>query len=220
MSKQILTLISVGEKYTNECLPHIQFFLDKGWDVRVLTNTPNQFNNCTTYEYPNKVFSYFDKLLFPLRISEKEKSGVLFIDADEIGNFIHLADVDFTNQTEFMVYDYWRYHYDGMRYIWDTFIQYDDIYFEPLLSYWNSIEFDYSKLKTMWEGVYYYPSLDKTNSVLYDIECIKPIFEYMSIIKSHPYSGIGNGEGLALSYCLHKNNISINETEISNNNRQ
>ena len=72
----------------------------------------------------------------------------------------------------------------------------------------------------MWEGVYYYPHLDKTDSVLYDIECMKPIFEYMSIIKSHPYSGIGNGEGLALSYCLNKNNISINETEISNSNRQ
>lgn len=220
MSKQILTLISVGEKYTNECILHIKCFLDKQWDIRVLTDTPILFDGCTTYEYPNKVFSYFDKLLFPLRISEKEKSGVLYVDADEIENFIHLADSDFSKYDEFMVYDYWRYHSNEMRYIWDTFVQYDDVYFEPLVSYWNLIDFDYSKLKTIWEGLYYYPYSDKTNNVLHDIECIKPIFEYMSIIKNNPYSGMGNGEGLALSYCLDKNNINRNEIKISNSNRQ
>ena len=219
MSKQILTLISVGERYTNKCIPHIKHFLDKGWDIRVLTDTPTLFDGCITYEYPNKIFSYFDKLVFPLRISEKEKSGVLFVDADEIENFIYLADSDFSKYTEFMVYDYWRYHTNGMRFIWDTFIQYDDVYFEPLFSYWNSIDFDYSKLKTIWEGLYYYPYSDKTNNVLHDIECIKPIFEYMSVIKNHPYPGIGNGEGLALSYCLDKNNINRNEIEIINSNR-
>jgi hypothetical protein len=40
--------------------------------------------------------------------------------------------------------------------------------------------------------------------------CKKPIFEYQSIIKkTYYYPGIGNGEGVALSYILQKNNIPI-----------
>jgi len=38
----------------------------------------------------------------------------------------------------------------------------------------------------------------------YTIEEIKPVFEYLSITHENKYSdrGIGNGEGLALSYAL------------------
>ena len=215
MSKQILTLISVGKKYTDACLPHIQSFLDNDWDVRVLTDTPIQFNGCTTYEYPNKVFSYFDKLLFPLRISEKEKKGILFIDADELHKFTHLAKNDFRSNRDFIVFEYWLWFNNQSLYVWDKFTTHFDGYFNTIKSYWDSIGYDYSNLTTMWEGIYYYPHSDKTNELLKDIELIKPVFEYMSLIGKFPYSGIGNGEGLALSYCLDKNNIKKDETKIS-----
>lgn len=215
MSKQILTLISVGEKYTNLCKPHIHHFLNNDWDVIVLTDTPNEFEDCITYEYPNKIFSYFDKLLFPLRISQKEQRGVLFIDADELHKFTHLATENFRNVEDFIVFEYWLWFHNQSLYVWDTFITHFDGYFNTIKDYWNRIGYDYSNLKTIWEGLYYYPNSDKTNELLMDIESIKPIFEYMSIIGNHPYPGIGNGEGLALSYCLEKNNIKKDETKIS-----
>jgi hypothetical protein len=62
----------------------------------------------------------------------------------------------------------------------------------------------------MIEYLIYFPYTTNISDILYDLERVKPIFEYQSILnKTYYYPGIGNGEGVALAYTLHKNNVPI-----------
>ena len=198
----ILAIVAVGKKYILKASQHIPKYTQSGWDVRVLTDEPDSFPNLKTYEYTNKVFSYVDKLLFPLRLVEKLKQPVLYIDADCF-DFISNELVQNSKPTnEVLYYGNWP---EG-KYFSDTNLE----YFEPLITYFKKIEFEYNQLPLMIEYLHYFPYFNNITNLIYDLERIKPIFEYQSIIKkTYYYPGIGNGEGVALSYILQKNNIPI-----------
>ncbi len=198
----ILSLVAVGEKYIKNCLPFIPEFIDNQWDVHVLTNQPIYFHECEVEFYKNKIFSYFDKLLFTLRLSEKYKEDVLYIDSDWIHNISPHFPKEFKGGNSVLFYGNWP---NG-----DLFMDYkDDPYFINIINYWNKNSFDFSKLQTMLEWMFFIPYNNNISNVIYDIEHIKPVFEYNSVTIDTGYIGIGNGEGLALSYALFKNNIPI-----------
>ena len=198
----ILSLVSVGEKYINHCLPHIERFKNSGWEVHVLTDEPNRFSGCKVKPYENKIFSYFDKILFTLRLSEKFKEGILFVDSDWIHNMSDEFITTFKGSDKFLYYDNWP---NG-----ETFKDYiEDPYFFNQQRFWEKNNFIYDDLTTILEWVIYIPYTTKISDIIYDLEHIKPVFEYNSVMVDAGYSGIGNGEGLGLSYALHKNNIKI-----------
>ena len=197
----ILSLVAVGEEYIKNCKPFIQKFMVFGWDVHVLTDQPEEFE-CNTEKYQNKIFSYFDKLLFTLRLGERYKQDVLFIDADWIHNISDNLPKYLEKSDHFMYYVSWP---NG-----ETFDDYiDDPYFINLIRYWDKNNFDYHNLPTIMEWIFFMPYTNKISNLLYDIEHIKPIFEYNSVTVDTGYKGIGNGEGLALSYVLSKHKIPI-----------
>ena len=76
------------------------------------------------------------------------------------------------------------------------------MYWRKLVWFWIENGFEYKQLKTIEEHCFYMPYHKQSEKLLYKIEHIKPIFEYISMTNKNPYSGIGNGEGLALSYAL------------------
>ena len=198
----ILSLVAVGEKYVEHCKPFISNFINGGWEVHVLTDQPHRFDGCKTETYHKKIFSYFDKLLFTLRLSEEHHEDVLYIDADWIHNISVDFPQNFKKSKNVLYYTSWP---NG-----DTFENYkNDPYFSNLINYWDKNNFTYSNLKTIMEWIIYIPHSDKIGDLIYDIEHIKPIFEYNSVITDTGYSGIGNGEGMALSYALNKNKIPI-----------
>lgn len=198
----ILTIVAVGKKYINKVTPHLSKFIKNGWDIRILTDEPHLFPNLKTYEYTNKVFSYVDKLLFPLRLVEKLKQPVLYIDADFFDLISNELVQNFKPTNEVLYYGNWP---DG-KYLSDTDLE----YFNPLITHFKEIDYDYNQLPLMIEYLHYFPYFNNITNVIYDLERVKPIFEYQSIIKkTYYYPGIGNGEGVALSYVLQKNNIPI-----------
>jgi hypothetical protein len=205
----ILSLVAVGEKYVKNCEPFINSFIDNGWDVHILTNQPEYFKAGKIDVYNHKVFSYFHKLLYPLQLVEKYKDDVLYIDADWIQNISIEFPKTFTKADTFLYYGSWP---NG-----DKYINYkEDLYFKPLNNFWENLGFNPNEISTMLEWIFYIPYNEKIKNIIYDVELIKPIFEYMSLMTDTGYSGIGNGEGLGLSYALYKNGIPIKTFEKSN----
>ena len=80
----ILTFVAVGKKY----IDNLNRFFKLNESLKncsiVLTNEPSLFTDVKTVKYSNKIFSYFDKLLFTLRICEDYKDNVLYVDCDEL----------------------------------------------------------------------------------------------------------------------------------------
>lgn len=198
----ILTIVAVGKKYIHKVIPHLSKFTQNGWEIRILSDEPHFFPNLITYKYPNKVFSFIDKLLFPLRLVEELKQPVLYIDADWFDFISDELILNFEQKNEVLYYGSWP---EG-KYLGDTNFN----YFEPLLTFFRKNGFEYSQLPLMIEYLIYFPYTTKISDILYDLERVKPIFEYQSILnKTYYYPGIGNGEGVALAYTLHKNNVPI-----------
>jgi hypothetical protein len=203
----ILALVLVGETYTNnpeETIKQINRFQSKGWDVYVLTDKPELFPNVKTEFYQNKIFSYFDKLLFSLRMVEKTNQGVLYIDHDFGENLTDYFFQNFKHPKDYIFYETWQ-KWDGenSRYIpWDKFDDYFDSYYVPIYLYFNKIGFNYSELTTIRECLMYFPSDEHISKIIYEMEKIKPIFDYMSIVGKSEFSCYGSSEGVALSYVL------------------
>jgi hypothetical protein len=199
----ILAIVAVGKKYISKVKQHIPKYTQNGWDVRILTDEPDSFLNLKTYKYSNKVFSFVDKLLFPLRLVEEHKESVLYIDADWLEFISNELILNFKPTNEVLYFG----TFSNGKYLSDI----NSDYFEPLINYFKKNEFDYNKLLLMVEYLYQFPYTNNISDVIYDLERIKPILEYQSIIKkTYYYPNIGNAEGAALSYVLYKNNIPIN----------
>lgn len=199
----ILAIVAVGTKYVQKVTPHLSKFIENGWDIRVLSDQPHLFPNLKTHKYPSKIFSYIDKLLFPLRLVEELEQSVMYIDADCFDFISDELILNFEPTKEVLYFGSWP---EG-EYISDSDLE----FFEPFISYLKKNEFDYNKLPLMIEYLHYFPYVENISNIIYDLERVKPIFEYQSIIKkTYYYPSVGNGEGVALAYTLCKNNVPMN----------
>jgi hypothetical protein len=198
----ILTVVAVGRKYIVKVKQHLPKYLQNGWDIRVLTDEPDLFPNLKTYKYSNKVFSFIDKLLFPLRLVEELKQPVLYIDADWIDSVSNELIFNFTPTNSVLYYGGWP---DG-KYFSDI----ESAYFEPLTRFFEKNGIEYRELLLMMEYLFFFPYINNISNIIYDLERIKPIFEYQSVMeKTYYHPSIGNGEGVALSFVLSKNHVPI-----------
>lgn len=207
----ILTLVLVGDEHINDARPYIRLFSSKGWIVEILTDQPEKlkgigYDNINLHQYNEKIFSYFNKLIFPIQISKKYKSGVLYIDSSLLFATPKTFIESFKNTDSFLYYKNWPNGEKLNDYK-------DDIYFSKIIDYFIAENVEkYEDLITILEWIYYIPYYEnKVDQLLYDIEKIKPIFEYTSVIFKPHYNGIGNAEGLALSYILNKNLIPLDK---------
>tara|TARA_R100000908_G_C3748938_1_gene143770 strand:- start:691 stop:1305 length:615 start_codon:yes stop_codon:yes gene_type:complete len=200
--KPLLCLICVG-KYTDALDTYIpidkQKELEKMFDICLLTDNEN-INGLFDIEfYREKIFTYFAKLTFPIRMAIKHKRGAYYCDINKLHE---LANVDVDNEYKFTYIREWPKltYFKQME---------NEMYWRKLVWFWVSKGYDWSLTKTIEEHAYYMPYHKQSENLLYTIEEIKPIFEYISITNKNDYAnrGIGNGEGLALSYALEVNNI-------------
>jgi hypothetical protein len=206
----ILTIVAINEDYINHSLNCLDLFIKNNWKIKVLTNKPEKYNlikNVETFEHNKKIFSYFDKIIFPLQISEKYEESVLYVDADRLCGIPEDFINNFTETDSFLYYDTWP---NGQ-----TFEDFKtNTYFRAFIEYLETEKIrKFDHLLTILEWVYYIPFSNKTHDLLYEAERIKCIFEYMSILTETGYKGIGNGEGLGLSYILDKHGVEVNKFE-------
>lgn len=193
--------MAVGDFYIDGCLPHLQKFIDNGYDIKILTDKPEKFDGFDTTFYQNKIFSYFDKLLFSFRLIEKHKTDVLYIDADWMENINENFFENFEGGNDVLYYGTWQY---------ESFKNYlNDEYWKDLLFYFNLNKIKHDHLIIPLEWIFFFPVMDSVTHIIYDLEKIKPIFDWISTVIPSQYGGNGNGEGLGLSYVLDKNHVNL-----------
>ena len=106
----ILVLVLVGDEYIEEAKPHINRYIESGWKVEILTDQPQKFKeflNIELHIYNRKIFSYFEKILFPLQIIKKYGDGVLYIDSSLLQSIPDWFLNTFENTEDFLYYNTW-----------------------------------------------------------------------------------------------------------------
>lgn len=197
----ILSVVAVGEFYIESCKPHLDRFKKSGYEIKILTDQPEKFKEYETFFYENKIFSYFDKLLFSFKLIQKYQTDVLYVDSDWMHNTNDNFIKKFKGHINALYYDTWELEY-FKNYL-------DDVYWKDLIFYFNLNNIKYEHLLIPLEWMFYFPKTDNVNQIIYDLEKIKPIFDWISTVIPSQYTGNGNGEGLGLSYVLDKNNITL-----------
>jgi hypothetical protein len=206
----ILAIVAVGEDYIEPANEVIDKLSDK-WDIHVLTDNPKKINwsDCFVELQDNKIFSYFDKMLFVLRLVEEYKTGVLYIDVDRVFEHSERFLNDFINTNQVTILNYWPEGKD-FKPLYSA-----GKHFVPFVKYCNNNDLDYD-IDTFSEELFYIPYMSDISKIIYDVEKVKPLFEYQSLISRETnmyYPNIGNAEGLALSYALKKNKHTIRKYE-------
>ncbi len=197
----IITFVAVGKKYINQLNDFFKTNESFKDNAIVLTDRPNLFSDVKTVLYQNKVFSFFDKLLFSLRVCEEYREDVLYVDVDELSHLsIHeIIDQIDEKETSILFTIPWPPknldELDNKR--WKLF---KDI-----------VKTDHKEIQTLFENVFFFPKTLPVSKLLYDLELLKPIFETMSILNEEVSNNIGGGEGLALSYLVKINNLKIKQ---------
>ncbi len=205
MKKNKLAIVAVGRPYVDAANYIIANYGDE-WDIHVLTDHPQRIQGkCQIENHTHKVFSYFYKLLFVLRLVESTKCPVTYVDADRLDMFSNDFLKDFSTGTDVKILNYWP---EGKEfkplYSWGP-------HFKPFVEYCKENKLDYD-IDTFSEEVFYVPYVESIEDIIYNVEKIKPVFEYQSIISrsTNPYyPNIGNAEGLALSFVLKMKNLKI-----------
>lgn len=205
MKKNRLAIVAVGQSYIDAANYIIANFSDE-WQIHVLTDYPHKINGVCEIEYhKHKIFSYFHKILFVLKISEKYKESITYVDADRLDMFNNDFLKEFSTGEDFKILNYWP---EGKEfkplYSWGQ-------HFKPFVEYCKENKLDYD-IDTFSEEVFFVPYVNNISEIIYELEKIKPVFEYQSIISrsTNPYyPNIGNAEGLALSFVLKMKNLKI-----------
>ena len=190
--KPLLCLVAVGDVYNKYIFSSIEKLSEK-YDLCILTDSPLRIYGVLDVEiYTSKIFTYFAKLTFSIRMAIKHKRGVYYCDINKLHE---LDNINVTDEYQFTYIREWPKltYFSQME---------NEMYWRKLVWFWIENGFEYKQLKTIEEHCFYIPYHKQIEKLLYKIEHIKPIFEYISMTNKNPYSGIGNGEGLALSYAL------------------
>lgn len=205
MTKNIATICAVGEKYVKDVTSYIHRFDTNKWDIHILTDNINAFPQYTTYEYTNSIFSYFDKLVFSIKILKKYKKGVLSLDADKL-NILSEEFLNYNhNYPEFRYYSInrWAPYFDHIK---------ENGHWSLIYDYFRYLDMNVNEIRNFWEEVFYFPyEIFKNRQINVDIETLKPLFETRSILDHWSRPCLGEGEGIAIGFLLNKYNFKIKE---------
>ena len=203
-----ICVVAIKDHYRNCLASELKRLRDYGWTIHVLTDDSTNFHDHNYELYPYTIFSYIDKILFPIRTSINLKQSVLSVDADRVRDLSdEFLDIG-VQSNNFLYLQKWP----AAEYL--GFYVYGDSYFDILLEYFISKNFNYDKLPCILEQIFYIPYFPELHKTRLDIEHLKPILEYISILHDFPYPGIGNGEGVALSYGIKNNNFNLEKFNI------
>jgi|MEHZ01.3.fsa_nt_MEHZ010941288.1_1 hypothetical protein len=197
--KPILCLVAIGSQYTMYISPSVRKILEKKFRICLLTDDKSQNGFFDIEIYTSKVFTYFAKLTFSIEMAIKHQHGVYYCDVDKLDELNSLRGFDKDTFT-------YTNHWPGVPY----FKQLEkENYWRRAVWFWIAKGYNYNFTQPIEEHTFYMPYHKQSNKLLDTIKEIQPIFEEMSTSNDNIYShkGIGNGEGLALSYALDVCNI-------------
>ena len=173
-------------------------------NVVVVTDDTSKFDNCEVRKYKKDLFSYYDKLILLFNLLEDTKERVTYVDADK---FSTLPKIEYDNES--------CYTYNIVDR--NTFLSnLRELDIDELVSKINKkINFDFNFTHYIQEGVISLPYTNNFSDIKHDIKMCKEVVEGYcnqrdwNNIKLDRYAetGIGYGEGTALTAILSKYNI-------------
>lgn len=207
-----ILLIACGKKYVDKLLDNYNL-ISKDYNVTIYTSHLDILNkrikdaDIRYYEYDT--FRYFDKFLLSHKLTKEKKESILYIDVgrlNEVPNkFWH---IDLPNTDEFHFMGNW-----GNLKTAADLVNHKSDYFED--GYWDNIlkflskKIELKSIPTILERVFIFPYNYSMDTLISELENLREIFQNNSLKKTNVYSGIGNGEGLALGYAITKSKIKL-----------
>jgi hypothetical protein len=202
-------LIAVGPKYV-DILIEKYTLLHKESNIVVYTDNTAKVKKNTNItdirEYKLTPFRYFDKYTLTELITREIKAPVLYIDVgrlDVLKKFkYHYFNADKVNNV--YTNSNWK-GYETAESLKNYKGQYlEDNYWDDILEYMIKDGAILDQVIPLLERIFIFPYSPIINKVILELEKIRPVFERSSLSKINTYTGIGNGEGLALGYAFSK----------------
>lgn len=202
----IYCTMCIGPKWVDVFKDTINRFA-KNNELYVLTDIPEEFDNCNTVLYKRETFSYFEKLPFLFNLSKSRKERVTYIDANNIRNFNPNILVDDTSL------------YSGQLLEWKDMDMFKtDSTEEDVLKILSLIGVEELHDKYVREHVISIPTSIFVDYILDDLKELQPLFEgYFDTVPKTPAmerytkNGIGYAEGFALQAIAIKYSMEIKE---------
>ena len=200
----IYTTMCIGHDWVKRYSNEINNF-GKYNKVIVFTDDISKFDNCEVREYKKDLFSYYDKLIILFNLIEDNKERVTYVDADKFSTLPNI-EYDTTSCYTYNIIDR------------DVFLHHlNEINIDTLISKINKkINFNFKFTHYIQEGLISLPYINNFLDIKKDIEKCKEVVEEHSNRKKwnneklqrYSETGVGYGEGTALTVILSKYNIS------------
>jgi len=211
--KNNLVLIAKGTKYVNKLITDAHLIGDH-LDVTIFTDEVDRvskfFKQASIRKYEQHVFRYFDKFKLTYEVLLEKQQPVMYLDAKRIksicGDATDLTYFDSSKINHFYTQGNWaKPNALALRGWRSRYVA--DHYFDNILDAIEGDGIDLKDVSVILERVFVMPVNKNTPRVMEALESVRWLFEQNSKNKENVYSGIGNGEGLALGYALRKNNV-------------
>jgi len=204
-----ILVIAKGSDYIDTLLLNYKFLEGKA-NITVYTDNVNkvkkQITSADVREYKSKTFKYFDKYLLTNLLVKEKQEPVMYIDVGRITDKYYLTLINFNPNEIKNIFT--NSNWEGINsakelYNFDSpYTEYG--YYNNILEYFESNKVNLNKVVPLLERVFILPYKDSTDKVINELENLRTIFESNSTNKQNVYTGVGNGEGLALGYALVK----------------
>jgi hypothetical protein len=204
-----LLVIAVGSKYTDLLINNYKYLLNRV-EVVVYTDDKEKLNKAIPTAdirvYKESTFRYFDKYTLTHRLTKEKRSAVLYVDVGRISTYLKSNQfIFFPKDTEYMYTDSNWGGISNASFLSKFKVPYlEDGYFNNILEYFKDNKIDPKDIVPLLERIFIIPFNKTVDKVIIELEKVRELFENNSRTKSNAYTGVGNGEGLALGYALLK----------------
>lgn len=204
-------VIAKGFKYVDILLRDYSLIEGRA-NVTVYTDAVDKVKTSTPFtdirEYESFTFRYFDKYSLTYLLTKEKQKPVLYVDVGRLNVDYYRTLLDF--DTDKVKHIYTCSNWGGKqsaKALYNLNSPYTEYgYFNNILDFFESEKINLNKIIPLLERAFIFPFNSNTDKVIQEVEKLRTLFESNSINRQNVYSGLGNGEGLALGYALVKTN--------------
>jgi len=166
----------------------------------------SKLSRCDIRKYKHTPFRYFDKYTLTYQLTREKKQPIIFCDAGRLNDPVYRKFFYFDKQKIDSIYtnSNWSDVENLVMLKTYTCPYFEDGYWNNIIEYFESTGINLLEIVPLLEQLFVFPYEDWVGDVIKELETNRLLFEKNSKIKQHIYTGIGNGEGIALSYALNK----------------
>ena len=179
------TIIAIGEEHRKNFLNNIKY-IDKESTIYLQSDEIIEVEGYNIYNIPptNKgVYNYFEQYYFAIFIAQCIKHQVIYADADKLIDAIKASRI--TPDDNFYVQSAWKGPW------------YSKAYWSKAIKYMESLGVDPTEVTPVLEQVGILPYNSYLKDIVLDLKAAEKLWIEIGS-EDNSFSGIGNGQGLAL----------------------